>query len=157
MLITGRAGDAKAYVRSVSKKEVNDIYELRKTLEGFAIRLAAKRIEDADVAALDDLLEAAGACLASGDMAGYAARDRDFHERIAELSDNKALQEALARLSLQTQACRVFANQSPDLATRTANERGDILGALKRRDARAAERAMVKHIGDVQRSILQRL
>lgn len=144
-------------VRAFTKKEIGDLYELRKTLEGLAVRLAVKRITDEDVEELASLLTDAVECLHADDMAGYSDRDRKFHERIAELSDNRSLRDALGRISLQMQACRVFANQSPDLAERATHERDAILEALRKRDAKAAERRMQEHISDVQRSVLKRI
>ncbi len=144
-------------VRSFTPKEVNDLYELRKTLEGLAIRLAVANISNRDIIKLEEMLDAGVTALRDGDMAGYAEHDRAFHETIAELSDNHALVDALSRLSLQIQICRVFANQSPELAERAARERDAILGALRQRDAAAAERLMIEHITDVQRAVIERL
>ncbi|RYE87612.1 MAG: FCD domain-containing protein, partial [Hyphomicrobiales bacterium] len=69
----------------------------------------------------------------------------------------EAVIDALSRLSLQIQMCRVIANQSPDLAARAANERDEILDALRRRDADRASELMDAHIADVQQAVMAHL
>ncbi len=145
------------FVRRLSLKEVKDLYDLRKALESFAVRLAVARVTEADIAALAAVLDAAVKALHDEDMAAYAAHDRRFHEMIAELSDNHALIDTLQRLSLQIQICRVMANQSRDLAERAATERDQILDAFRQRDAERAASLMAEHISDVQQAVIARL
>lgn len=145
------------YVRSLSRREVNDLYELRRTLECMAIRLAIDNISNAHIDRLQVVLDSGIAALKAGDMSSYANYDLEFHESIAKLSGNEALVDVLQRLSLQIQMCRVLANQTPDFAERAAEERDDILHALRARDADRASALMDAHIADVQRAVMKRL
>jgi DNA-binding GntR family transcriptional regulator len=145
------------FVRQLTVDEANNLYELRKVLEAFAVRLAVHHISDADIAEIAAMLDAAIACLAASDMAGYARHDRAFHDRIAALSGNHALIESLARLGLQIQLCRVLANRDTAFAERATLERDEILLALRRRDADRASELMVAHISDVQNSVMAQL
>ncbi|WP_316356045.1 GntR family transcriptional regulator [Devosia sp.] len=144
------------YVRSFSRKEVEDLYELRKTLECFAVQLAVPNMSDRHIAAFERILDDAVTALQSGDLATYGARDRVFHETIAELSGNAALIETLNRLALQIQIGRTIANESKDFAQRAARERDDILAAFRARDIARASALMAAHITDVQRAVLER-
>ncbi|WP_105385445.1 GntR family transcriptional regulator [Neorhizobium alkalisoli] len=144
------------FVRSFSRKEIEDLYELRKTLECFAVELAVPRMSDRDIAGLERVLDEAVAALERGDMQTYGVRDREFHETIAERSDNAALIETLSRLAMQIQVCRTIANESRDLAQRAATERDEILKALRARDVAAASALMREHISDVQQAVLGR-
>jgi DNA-binding GntR family transcriptional regulator len=145
------------FVRSFTRKEIDDLYELRKTLECFAVELAVPRMSDRDIAGLEKVLDAAVEALRNRDMETYGLRDREFHETIAERSENAALIETLSRLALQIQICRTIANESQEFAERAAQERDDILKALRARDAGAASALMRTHIGDVQSAVLARL
>lgn len=145
------------FVRSFTRKEIDDLYELRKTLECFAVELAVPRMSDRDIACLEKVLDAAIKALRNRDMETYGLRDREFHETIAERSENAALIETLSRLALQIQICRTIANESPEFAERAAKERDDILKALRARDAAAASALMRAHISDVQSAVLARL
>jgi DNA-binding GntR family transcriptional regulator len=145
------------FVRSFTRKEIDDLYELRKTLECFAVELAVPRMSDRDIAGLERVLDAAVEALRRRDMETYGLRDREFHETIAERSENAALIETLSRLALQIQICRTIANESQEFAERAAQERDDILKALRARDAAAASALMRAHISDVQSAVLARL
>jgi DNA-binding GntR family transcriptional regulator len=145
------------FVRSFTRKEIDDLYELRKTLECFAVELAVPRMSDRDIAGLEKVLDGAVEALRNRDMATYGIRDREFHETIAERSENAALIETLSRLALQIQICRTIANESQEFAERAAQERDDILKALRARDAAAASALMRAHISDVQSAVLARL
>jgi DNA-binding GntR family transcriptional regulator len=144
------------YVRSFSRKEIDDLYELRKTLECFAVELAVPHMSDRHIAKFEQLLDEAVAALKRGDMETYGLRDRSFHETIAELSGNAALIETLNRLALQVQVGRTIANESKDFAKRAATERDDILAAFRKRDIKKASALMHAHISDVQRAVLER-
>ena len=145
------------FVRSFTRKEIDDLYELRKTLECFAVELAVPRMSDRDIAGLEKVLDAAVEALRNRDMEAYGLHDREFHETIAERSENAALIETLSRLALQIQICRTIANESKEFAERAAKERDDILKALRARDAAAASALMRAHISDVQSAVLARL
>lgn len=144
------------FVRSFSRQEIEDLYELRKTLECFAVELAVPRMSDRDIARFERILDEAVAALRRRDMATYGARDKEFHETIAERSGNAALIETLARLALQIQLCRTIANENRDFAERAAQERDEILAAFKARDIARAAALMRIHISDVQEAVLAR-
>jgi DNA-binding GntR family transcriptional regulator len=144
------------YVKSFSRKEIEDLYELRKTLECFAVELAVPHMSDRHIMHFNQLLDDAVAALKRGDMATYGERDRAFHETIAELSGNAALIETLARLALQVQIGRTIANESKDFARRAAAERDAILAAFRKRDIKKASTLMRAHITDVQQAVLER-
>ena len=144
------------FVRSFSRKEINDLYELRKTLECLAVHLAVPLMSNRDIEQLGETLNAAVAALKRGDLVAYGQEDRRFHETIAELSDNRALIETLARLGLQIQLGRTIANEDRTLAKRAAKERDAILAAFRTRDSDAAEALMRDHIADVQQAVLSR-
>ncbi len=93
------------YVRSFSRNETADIYELFKRLECFAIELAIPLMSDRDISGLENILIEGVAALQRGDMKTYAMRDREFYKSIAEQSRNSALIEALTRVGLQIQLC----------------------------------------------------
>jgi DNA-binding GntR family transcriptional regulator len=144
------------YVRSFSRKEIDDFYELRKVLECFAVRLAVPQMSDRHIEHLGQFLSAAIEALRRDDLAVYGQQDRRFHETIAELSGNQALVEMLRRLALQIHIGRSIANEDSALAERAAQERSDILAAFYARDVDAAEKLMRVHIADVQQAVLRR-
>src|SRR6202011_546038 len=98
------------YVRSFSRDETADLYELYKRLECFAVELAVPQLSDRDIRRFENILIEAVVALQRGDANTYAMRDREFHEAIAEQSGNAALIEALRQFGLQIQLCGTISN-----------------------------------------------
>lgn len=144
-------------VRRFSRKEINDLYQLRRTLECFAIRLAVENISNADIARLEQVLDNGVAALERDDLAEYGIHDVEFHGMIARLSDSSPLISVLERLSLQIQMCRTVANREPGFAEAAAEERDAILKALRARDADRAAALLDAHIAHVQNAVLANL
>src|SRR6266436_3884666 len=142
------------YVRSFSRGETADLYELYKRLECFAVELAVPQMSDRDIRRFENILIEAVTALQRGDMKTYAMRDREFCETIAEQSGNSALIEALALVALQIQLCGTITNMSREFAERAAHGCDDIIQALKARDTARAACLVRTHIGYAQELIL---
>lgn len=145
------------FVRELAPKQINDLYEVRKNLEGLAVRLAVPRLTDEQIDVIEGILDNAVAALRRDDMVAYAALDQQFHETFPRVANNEALTDTLGRLSRQIQLCRVFANKDSDVAERTATERTAILKALRAKDAEQAAFLMMQHIAGVQRAVMSML
>jgi DNA-binding GntR family transcriptional regulator len=144
------------FVRSFSRNETTDLYELYKRLECFAVELAVPQMSDRDIRRVENILTEAVVALQRGDMSTYAIRDREFYEAIAEQSGNSALIEALARFALQIQLCGTVTNVSQEFAERAAHGSDDIIQAFKARDIPRAAFLVRAQIGNVQETILAR-
>lgn len=93
--IVARVG---AFVRSVTLRDVAEIYTVRTALECLAVRLAAERINALGRAQSDDVIEAMQASVEAEDPAGYVdALDR-FYSIVMTLADNRTLQATHASL-----------------------------------------------------------
>lgn len=89
-------------VRKHSKKEIEDIFDARALMEGYAARLAAERITERDVEALMKLCESYEAARDQGDDAAAEDFDRRIHEKIIFVSGNSFLLNLLKRVRLFT-------------------------------------------------------
>ncbi|MDP9362907.1 MAG: GntR family transcriptional regulator [Chloroflexota bacterium] len=140
------------FVRVLSAKQIDDLYEVRRALEGLAVRQSVPHFTSADTAEVREALEDTERALAAGDMAEYGAADQRFHDVFVRVAGNEALSETLDRLRMQVHLIRMVANRDPDIVARTAMERPRILAALEARDADLAARLMEEHIEGVRRS-----
>jgi DNA-binding GntR family transcriptional regulator len=145
------------YVRSFSRSETADLYELFKRLECFAVELAIPQMSDHDIRRFENILIEAGVALQCGDAKAFAMRDREFYENIAEQSGNSALIEALARIALQIQLCGMIASVTPEFAERAAHGCDDIIQAFKARDTPRASFLVRGRISHTQEAILARV
>jgi len=145
------------YVRSFSRNETADLYELFKRLECFAVELAVPQMSDHDIRRFENILIGVVVALQRGDAIAFAMRDRKFYENIAEQSGNSALIEALARIALQIQLCGTIGSVSPEFAERAAHGCDDIIQAFKARDTARAAFLVCAQISRTQEVILARV
>jgi DNA-binding GntR family transcriptional regulator len=133
-----------ARVRLPSAKELADVSVVRAEIDALAARLAAPRIPDAILDALEALIEEMLAQLDAGDFSGVTEADVRFHQLIAEASENHALERAFEQLA---PFARTFITLTlPDVDVREiVLEHRPILAALRGRDAGAAAEAARAH------------
>ena len=87
-----------AFVRSVSLRDVAEIYRVRMALECLAVQLAAERITALGRAQLEDVTDAMQASLAANDPASYVDGLDRFYAIVMTLADNRTLQATHASL-----------------------------------------------------------
>jgi len=134
-------------VARFSRKEIAELYEMRKILEGAAVERAAERMDDG---AIRDLRKRADD-LASGHHkeAEWKRRaldfDQHFHDTLARASGCVRLHEDVQRYRLLVRAfCRITG--SVENLSQALEEHRKIIKALKARNADAARKAMAAHI-----------
>lgn len=145
------------FVRLFTAKEVFDLYEVRKSLETTAVRLAVPHLTDASTAELREILASIDTALIAGDLEAYGLADQRFHNAIVRLSGNESLITMLAQLSGQVQLIRTMANQDPSIVEITAMERPGIVDAMIEGDVTGAMHLMEEHIELVQRNTTARI
>ncbi|MFB7736975.1 FadR/GntR family transcriptional regulator [Streptomyces sp. NPDC056112] len=121
---------------------------VRRILEPAATAMAASRISEEQLAALDARLDALG-----GDpsVEELVACDLEFHRGIARGCGNSVLCSLLDGLSGPATRARVWRGLARrDAVGRTLSEHRAILGALRDRDAEAARSWATVHIASVE-------
>src|SRR5258708_27182253 len=109
--LTPRRG---ACVADLSGDDVEELVEVRATLEGLTARLAARRRDPALVAQLRDVLARGDAAAAHGSADELAALNREFHELLARTGSNRVLQDMMRGLREGTEL--VFRRNSVERA-----------------------------------------
>jgi DNA-binding GntR family transcriptional regulator len=133
-------------VVTLSRKDVTEIYELRKQLEGAAAEYAATRISEE---VLRDLRQKATRLAAAHSAVDWPTQaidfDLHFHDCLAAASGNRRLSEDIARYRRLVRCfCRMTGNDANLQAA--FQEHLAILDALENRKPVAARKAMVNHI-----------
>ncbi len=144
-------------VRPVSRKDVDDLFDLRGELERLAFRKAFARITPDD---LRRLQARQGPADPSRDEAGRAAAlasDDRLHDLFCRRCDNRYLEEYLKRLVRLSRPYRWFGAEAPARSRELQAQRRRILAAIAARQPRKAETLLVRHIREGRREILRRL
>src|SRR5262245_41462776 len=149
-----------ARVVDLKPRDLEELFLIREGLEGMAARLAAGAMAGDDLQALEQSLEAhrRQRDVASGTAYYQAGGDQDFHFRIARGSNNGRLFRLLCEdMYSLMRIYRFRSSATPGRARQAYIEHQDILSALRRRDADAAETAMRRHIRSSWSNIEARL
>ena len=142
-----------AVVRSLSREEFLELYQVREALEMMAVRLAVPKLGDDDIAELERLTEAMRLHAEADRVARFFEANTAFHARLFEASGNGKLQELYAQLLGQMGRYRMRSLTLRGNLERSVAEHGAILRAAKRRDADRAAHLMSEHIRVPQRRL----
>lgn len=125
-----------------------ELIAVRRILEPAATRLAAERMDDETLAALDDLMAQLEAAPSQDERMPF---DAEFHALVARRSDNATLASMLAAVSSRTVRARTWRGLADEAAaSRTIVQHQEILEALRARDADRAEAAALVHVATTE-------
>ena len=136
--------------RAASASTMREIFEVRTTLEGMCARLAAERITEEEVEAMEQLLHDFERVLREGDNQALIALDQKFHRKLYEASGNRYLARALDEMYSLIYRLFFFALDRMGSVRGNVGEHRDILKALEAGDGRTAERLIQRHIMQFQ-------
>lgn len=135
-----------AVVVGIGDEELQDIYKIRIRLEGLASAEAAVRISESDLARLRHSVELSEFYIAKRDAEHLKELDSEFHSIIYEASGNRLLCKTLSELHRNIQFYRKRSLSFGDRLEKSVGEHREILDAIERGDAEAADRLTSAHI-----------
>ncbi|MDA7921334.1 GntR family transcriptional regulator [Verrucomicrobiales bacterium] len=151
---------AGAFVRLPEEQEIRELWIFRECIECSSAAEAARHISDRELTELDTILDDWEALTAEiekqssgkatrAQMKQWMQNEKSFHNRIVEASRNRFLVRTAKENQMLT---RLFGVESKPIrmkardARRTHSEHGELIKALRRRDAETARRLMSEHI-----------
>jgi GntR family transcriptional regulator, rspAB operon transcriptional repressor len=139
----------------VSEADVEEIFDMRRLLEGEAARRAASRMDRATLARLRAAAdELAKKGKRSGALARWADFDDQFHEAIAAACGSSRLAADIRRYRMVHHALNRL-RMTEDLIPQALQEHVAILAGLESRDAERAAAAMDEHLREWKAFYLQ--
>jgi len=140
-----------AVVRSLSKEEFLELYQVREALERMAVQLAVHRLTDQQLEELGSLNEAMEAHATRNEVESFFEANLAFHARLLEASGNGKLEELYRQLLGQLGRYRLRSLTLRGNLKRSVAEHKAILRAARRGDAERAAQLMAEHIRVPQR------
>ncbi|MCR4440842.1 MAG: GntR family transcriptional regulator [Peptococcaceae bacterium] len=135
-----------AVVLGITKKDVEDIYAIRRLIEGLAARWGAKLITAHDKKEMEKIIDLMEFYAQRGDVDEVADLDNKFHEIIYEASGSKILKLTLCNLHQYVQLARLESLKKPSRISQTLAEHRAILDAFNEGDPDKAEAAVSHHV-----------
>ncbi len=144
-------------VLSITAADAEIIYEIRERIEGMAAAACAKRVTDADVAALKEIVDLQDFYAQRGDSEKVKSLDSDFHRSIYRLAGSSVYIDTLMPLHTKIQKFRKATVESTGKAAQSAEEHRQVLEAISSRNPKAAEDAMSAHIRSAKVRLIEYL
>ena len=135
-----------AVVRSLSKQEFVEAYQVREALETFALRLAVPRLTEEDVQTLQTLIDRMVEQADADDVPGFFKTNTAFHEALVEISGNRRLRDLHHQVARQLGRYRMRSLALRGNLQRSIAEHREILDAAQCGDTEQAVQLLSEHI-----------
>lgn len=139
-----------------SREEVEELFEIRAVLEGYALRLICGRVTEAVLAALEETVARAEEGLARQALDEVFQWNTRFHDLLHELiTDKHRLYQQMVTMRQYVLRYRKNTLQYPDGGRRTVDGHRKILMGLRLGDPDLCERLMREHIQQSEADALE--
>lgn len=143
------------FVSELSQKDIAQIYDLLGVLEGLAVRIAAPMFSDEELDRLEDMVRAVDA--ARDNPEEMFRRNREFHQRLTESSNNERLENFAALLRQHNRRISLSFFYYKDNVEHSFERNMKIVAALRSRDGLRAEQVIRQHFIDARDALLKAL
>ncbi|MGZ8154612.1 MAG: GntR family transcriptional regulator [Burkholderiales bacterium] len=131
--------------RPLDAKQVFDLYELRRALEGSIVAIACERATDEELLELERFVKASKDRPEDTNASALLALDEQFHERIARLTRNEEMVRSVRSINARIHYFR-WIDMRNGRRRHTQQEHLRIVKALESRNAAAVTKLMSSHI-----------
>jgi DNA-binding GntR family transcriptional regulator len=143
------------YVANLSIRDVNEVFEIRTSLDSLASGLAAERITDEELERLQRLLVAIGGYIEENDMDKIVECDTEFHDLLYQASRNSRLVGIIFNLREQLTRFRSTSMAFPGRLKATLEEHRRIVEAIAQGDGAEARAAAEYHMEKSEQTLLE--
>lgn len=143
-------------VIGINEKDLEDIFVIRRQLEGLAAATAAQRRTEEQLCELKEVLELQEFYLERHDADRIKLMDNRFHEYIYKLSGSTIFYDILIPLHKKIQKYRKASVESGSRANASVAEHRAIFEAIAANDKASAAKLTVDHINNAYEHILKK-
>lgn len=144
-----------AKVLSLSLEEIQEYYEIRKSLEVLVVRSAVKLITDKDLEQMRQLFDTMCDLKNKHDFDGYTQCNRSFHDIIYTVSKKAIAVGMIKEIKAQLIRFQFRTMLAPGRSDNSVLEHKALLDAFVTRDEEAAVLAIIRHISNVSDTIVK--
>jgi DNA-binding GntR family transcriptional regulator len=135
-----------AVVKQLTLVELIEMFQVMAELEGLCARLAARRMSLTERKQLLRIHKESGKRIADENFEGFFEDNNDFHEVIFVASKNRFLQQESRSLRNRVNPYRRYITYLPGRMAKSYAEHEEIIAAIDRGDADAAQSLMRDHV-----------
>ncbi len=144
------------YVKEITRKEIEEIYNIRKILEAYATELAVLKITSGDIAALEEVFKKAKGDLEKGEIKSFIGADVKLHKLLIDNCGNEHLKKIINENVDKYAFYRIVDLNRIERAKESYFEHYEIFKAVagKEKKAKFSAELMAKHIENAKNIIL---
>jgi DNA-binding GntR family transcriptional regulator len=135
-----------AMVADLTPEEVNEIFLVRVTLERLCNKLAAENFSPEHAMVLRDLAQRIEKAYADNRLEGMIQANKEFHDYITQLSNNRFLIETLQQVRSRYYIFNTFAWSNPEMVKNILAEHNRYIAALEEKDHATLDSLAESHI-----------
>lgn len=133
-------------VRGISRRDADEVFEIRSVLEVLATIKAAHNMNEKDFEALRELLEHGQRCNAAGDVDGVIQNMDDFNSFIYTKANSPRLQSIIVPLQAYARYFRNVSNESEARRSKALEEHWSIYLAMRFGPEKKIEQTVREHL-----------
>ncbi len=134
-----------AVVSNITRKDIEDFYELKSLLEGYAARIAAEKMTEKDIEKLIQINVELSDCAEKNNYERFFIKNEEFHNYFLTLCGNEKLVEIRDAMVKRFLGFRMAALSLPGRLMESVKQHEQAIKAFKRNDGRLAEAVLVEH------------
>jgi DNA-binding GntR family transcriptional regulator len=144
-------------VARLSRKQVEEIYDVRALLEATVVRRFAAEASAQDIAGLRRIYDALSVVREQGDISAIVSTTRQFTEHMMAVVNHKLINDIHQKLDARISVSRVFAIALPGRLQQSARELAVVMDAIERRDAEGAAAGLMIYVRNAGAAALKQL
>ncbi len=142
------------YVANLSIKDINEVFEIRSSIDALAAGLAAERITDEELEQMERMLVATVDAFEHGDKNRVVDYDSQFHDVLYCASRNDRLVGIINNLREQLTRFRSISMAHPGRMKATMDEHSRLVEAIAQRDVELAQTLARQHMENAEQALL---
>ena len=146
-----------AFVVQFSEKDVFELFLIRENLEGLAVFLTAKKMNEKDLATLEGCIQGFSEPFTDQDIQRYAREDFKFHQTIIMLSGAQRLINLISTLYDHIRIFRLTTLGLSDRMKTSLKDHRLIIAALRKRNPEQSEKRMRQHLRHVRDGVMKNI
>jgi GntR family transcriptional regulator, trigonelline degradation regulator len=144
-------------VARLSRKQVEEIYEVRALLEAAVVRRFTLQASAENIAELRRIYEKLSVVREQVDVAAIVDTTRQFSEYMMDVVDHELISDIQQKLIARISVARVFAISVPGRLEQSARELAAVMDAIERRDAEGAAQTLMIYVRNAGEAALKHL
>lgn len=140
-------------VAGITEEDVEDIFMIRRRLEGLAARRAAERITEEELEEMKEAIDLTEFYASKNDIVHIGELDHRFHDIIYNATKSKIMKQVLSDFHTYVQKTRMTSLETPGRIQGLLEEHTAIYKAIQAKDGDQAEKLMDNHIRQVSKNM----